>query len=182
MVLPPESTLLGFQRRNGRGCLRSNRDSDSRLRITDSWACLRRSERTPAREAAVPRRVRSIRPQGPRNRRSSRSAASCPEDRPEGSLGPPTLPSAWRTRSFAVCGGERGIRTLGTVARTPDFESGSFGHSDSSPPRNLRERPALSSSRAKRPRMFERLPEPVARLPRLRLPRPWRDDRVVEGA
>ena len=33
--------------------------------------------------------------------------------------------------------GERGIRTHGGLASTPDFESGSFGHSDSSPPRNL---------------------------------------------
>jgi hypothetical protein len=51
----------------------------------------------------------------------------------------------------AKCSGEQGIRTLGTLTGTPDFESGSFGHSDSSPPRKLRERPALSSTRAKRP-------------------------------
>src|SRR5207237_3510185 len=36
--------------------------------------------------------------------------------------------------------GEQGIRTLGTLAGSPDFESGSFGHSDSSPPGKLMER------------------------------------------
>ena len=30
-------------------------------------------------------------------------------------------------------GGEGGIRTHGTLARTPDFESGTFGHSVTSP-------------------------------------------------
>jgi hypothetical protein len=30
-------------------------------------------------------------------------------------------------------GGERGIRTLGTVASTPAFQAGSFDHSDISP-------------------------------------------------
>ena len=34
-------------------------------------------------------------------------------------------------------GGESGIRTHGTLAGTPDFESGTFGHSDISPRRNL---------------------------------------------
>jgi hypothetical protein len=33
--------------------------------------------------------------------------------------------------------GERGIRTLGTLAGTPDFESGTFGHSDISPRRTM---------------------------------------------
>ena len=32
-------------------------------------------------------------------------------------------------------GGEGGIRTLGTFARTPDFESGTFDHSATSPQR-----------------------------------------------
>lgn len=40
-------------------------------------------------------------------------------------------------------GGERGIRTHGTLAGTPDFESGSFGHSDSSPSRKLQGRLGL---------------------------------------
>ncbi len=35
-------------------------------------------------------------------------------------------------------GGERGIRTLGTFARTPDFESGTFDHSATSPNRVYR--------------------------------------------
>ena len=30
-------------------------------------------------------------------------------------------------------GGEGGIRTLGTIASTPDFESGTFDHSATSP-------------------------------------------------
>ena len=33
--------------------------------------------------------------------------------------------------------GERGIRTLGTLTGTPDFESGTFGHSDISPRRTM---------------------------------------------
>ncbi len=33
--------------------------------------------------------------------------------------------------------GEKGIRTLGTLAGTPDFESGTFGHSVISPRRNM---------------------------------------------
>ena len=32
-----------------------------------------------------------------------------------------------------MIGGEGGIRTHGTLARTPDFESGPFGHSGTSP-------------------------------------------------
>lgn len=32
-----------------------------------------------------------------------------------------------------LIGGEGGIRTHGTLARTPDFESGPFGHSGTSP-------------------------------------------------
>jgi hypothetical protein len=32
-----------------------------------------------------------------------------------------------------ISGGEGGIRTLGTLARTPDFESGTFDHSATSP-------------------------------------------------
>src|SRR5271156_343921 len=41
------------------------------------------------------------------------------------------------TSRFVISGGERGIRTHGTLTGTPDFESGTFGHSVSSPPRNL---------------------------------------------
>ena len=33
----------------------------------------------------------------------------------------------------AISGGEGGIRTLGRVAPTPDFESGTFDHSATSP-------------------------------------------------
>ena len=36
-------------------------------------------------------------------------------------------------RKANLCGGERGIRTLGTVARTRDFQSRTFGHSVTSP-------------------------------------------------
>lgn len=34
-------------------------------------------------------------------------------------------------------GGEKGIRTLGTLTGTPDFESGTFGRSVISPRRNM---------------------------------------------
>ena len=34
---------------------------------------------------------------------------------------------------FSFIGGEGGIRTLGTLARTPDFESGTFNRSATSP-------------------------------------------------
>ena len=34
---------------------------------------------------------------------------------------------------YWVTGGEGGIRTLGSVATTPDFESGTFDHSATSP-------------------------------------------------
>ena len=36
--------------------------------------------------------------------------------------------------------GEKGIRTPGAIAGTPDFESGTFGHSDISPPRKFPDR------------------------------------------
>ena len=39
--------------------------------------------------------------------------------------------------SAANIGGESGIRTRGTLAGTPDFESGTFGHSVTSPPANM---------------------------------------------
>jgi hypothetical protein len=51
------------------------------------------------------------------------------------SPGTPTLinkkDSLWEP--FLFIGGEGGIRTHGTLARTPDFESGTFGHSVTSP-------------------------------------------------
>jgi hypothetical protein len=40
-------------------------------------------------------------------------------------------------RDGRVHGGESGIRTHGTLAGTPDFESGTFGHSVISPRRNV---------------------------------------------
>ena len=43
--------------------------------------------------------------------------------------------------SRVISGGEKGIRTPGTLARSPDFESGTFGLSVISPPRNLFDRP-----------------------------------------
>jgi hypothetical protein len=74
--------------------------------------------------------------------------------------------------------GERGIRTHGTRKGTPDFESGSFGHSDSSPPRTLQALyrvVKLPSRRAMRG--VSRL-APAAETGTA----PWRDDRVAEGA
>jgi hypothetical protein len=44
--------------------------------------------------------------------------------------------SLWELFSFT--GGEGGIRTHGTLARTPDFESGTFDHSATSPKSVLR--------------------------------------------
>ena len=41
---------------------------------------------------------------------------------------------------FMILGGEGGIRTHGTVTRTPDFESGTFDHSATSPESVLRGR------------------------------------------
>ena len=41
---------------------------------------------------------------------------------------------------FYFLGGEGGIRTHGTVTRTPDFESGTFDHSATSPESVLRGR------------------------------------------
>ena len=41
----------------------------------------------------------------------------------------------------SMCGGERGIRTLGTVARTRDFQSRTFGHSVTSPLQIWSEKP-----------------------------------------
>ena len=38
----------------------------------------------------------------------------------------------WDVKKYRY-GGERGIRTLGTVARTRDFQSRTFGHSVTSP-------------------------------------------------
>jgi hypothetical protein len=44
-------------------------------------------------------------------------------------------------KSSQIPGGEKGIRTPGTLTGTPDFESGTFGLSVISPPRNLFDRP-----------------------------------------
>src|SRR5580698_3276005 len=59
-----------------------------------------------------------------------------------GPAGREGLEKGWRRAGACpfpsgVRSGERGIRTLGTLTGTPDFESGSFGHSDSSPPRKV---------------------------------------------
>ncbi len=50
---------------------------------------------------------------------------------------PDALPDAAESHSVEnspKSSGEKGIRTPGTLAGTPDFESGTFGHSDISPP------------------------------------------------
>ena len=41
----------------------------------------------------------------------------------------------WDVKKYRY-GGEGGIRTLGTVARTRDFQSRTFGHSVTSPEQN----------------------------------------------
>ncbi len=48
-------------------------------------------------------------------------------------------------------GGEGGIRTRGTLAGTPDFKSGTFGHSVTSPPRNISNEAALVKTLASHP-------------------------------
>src|SRR5262245_6083760 len=55
-------------------------------------------------------------------------------------------------------GGESGIRTHGTLAGTPDFESGTFGHSVISPPANL-----ANASRPVKPHPRTRPPGPRGR-------------------
>ena len=45
------------------------------------------------------------------------------------------MPSRAYESSFVVNGGERGIRTLGTLARTTVFETAPFNHSGTSPSR-----------------------------------------------
>ena len=49
-----------------------------------------------------------------------------------------------------LCGGEGGIRTLGTVARTPHFECGAFDHSATSPQRRRDGSEARPASQAGR--------------------------------
>jgi len=71
--------------------------------------------------------------------------ATLDEAIPELSLPPPLPPNAESAAGpiGANSSGEQGIRTLGTLAGTPDFESGSFGHSDSSPPATVPTDPAI---------------------------------------
>ena len=45
----------------------------------------------------------------------------------------PILPRRWPERAPDPAGGERGIRTLGTVSRTHAFQACSLSHSDTSP-------------------------------------------------
>jgi hypothetical protein len=53
-------------------------------------------------------------------------------------MDPEFLPKRGRLAKRAF-GGEEGIRTPGTLPGTPDFESGTFDHSVTSPPRNMAE-------------------------------------------
>jgi integrase len=69
-----------------------------------------------------------------------RSSRAMPREPIGGDLIAPRLPHEHVSGDVldrAKCSGERGIRTHGTLTGTPDFESGSFGHSDSSPPCTL---------------------------------------------
>ncbi len=47
-------------------------------------------------------------------------------------------------RMHIVIGGEGGIRTLGRLAPTPDFESGTFDHSATSPDTALQHAPVVA--------------------------------------
>ena len=55
------------------------------------------------------------------------------------------MPASNEAGIFGISGGEGGIRTHGTLARTPDFESGTFDHSATSPgsKTGVSERPRL---------------------------------------
>ena len=57
----------------------------------------------------------------------------------------PPIPQKHKTPTRGVCvsGGEGGIRTHGTASRTPDFKSGAFDHSATSPNFNLLTRDRL---------------------------------------
>ena len=73
--------------------------------------------------------------------RATAPACGCPKlfqtilSNREGSSTPPSPPDTQNAPCGALCvsGGEGGIRTLGTLTRTPDFESGTFDHSATSP-------------------------------------------------
>ena len=60
------------------------------------------------------------------------------------SFSPPSLPR----ELLEITSGEKGIRTPGTLTGTPDFESGTFGLSVISPPRNLFDRPHPCQAKA----------------------------------
>ena len=57
-----------------------------------------------------------------------------------GDLIPPFLPDAKKEQTKTVCstsGGKGGIRTPGTVARSPHFECGPFDHSGTFPVKTM---------------------------------------------
>ncbi|VXA98685.1 hypothetical protein MASSI9I_10204 [Massilia sp. 9I] len=96
---------------------------------------------------------------GPPSRKHARgfeSHAGAPQELPplrqENEKGPMRGP-------FHFLGGEGGIRTHGTVTRTPDFESGTFDHSATSPESVLRslvsERQHYSGALAKTEELFK---------------------------
>ena len=75
-------------------------------------------------------------PKGPRNRAQKVGNQGEPRrfgEEQSGDYGELVLGPAARDKLCGVCGGEGGIRTPGTLPRTPHFECGTFNHSATSP-------------------------------------------------
>jgi hypothetical protein len=73
----------------------------------------------------------------PRAARRASTALGKTAARSAASWGNPNRTASESRRDSTGPGGESGIRTHGTLAGTPDFESGTFGHSVISPRRNV---------------------------------------------
>ena len=69
------------------------------------------------------------------------------------------------SRSSRVCGGETGIRTLGTLTGTPHFECGAFDHSAISPQENEAPGRMRSAPLAEAPPLAKPVPGRVEALP-----------------
>jgi hypothetical protein len=84
-----------------------------------------------------------VSPSGPRTRRPRTHAFW---STPVGSTSHPRPPTKNAPEGAFVVGGEGGIRTHGGLAPTPDFESGTFDHSATSPAGRSRERSIAQQS------------------------------------
>ena len=100
--------------------------------------------------------------------------------RPAASLGrtkvlmprcPPGVSVSWLTASAAKTGGEGGIRTLGDLAATHDFQSCAFDHSATSPSSKRRANKGCSPALGQRKFLFGAKPHVAKGTSPLRLPR-----------